>query len=1744
MSLLEDSKRTISELRRTRGVVKASLTRVRTFIERFNPEEQALSLLEFRQEELPRICKKFEDVQSQLELITEDAEKEDEERERFETEYFSLRSMIQEIINAAKPQSTNEHNVSSRSAECNRTKLAPIALPTFSGDIKSWVPFFDVFRVMVHEVNEYSPAQKFMYLRSCLKGPAAELVQAIPISESNYKVVIERLEQRYDNPSMVIQAHIRELLNSPNIETPSAKTLQSLHAHVCTHVAALKALKQPVEQWDAWLVTIITSCMDHTTAHEWQLRRVDNKLPSYKELEKFLASRCIAFESSETCSQMSGGNQRECASSKKINVDKKSLMVTKGGLQCPQCSGSHLLSRCEKFKGATVSKRLAVVREAHLCFNCFSPAHIVEACKSAYTCFVCNQRHHTMLHFEKIQGATKGSPLSSSIEGQDKTTHSESASSSASASLMAVSNDDYVFLATALVRVADRNGFQQECRAVLDSGSQVNFISRRLFKVLNLSSRKAGMPISGIGGGRVISSSVTDVSVSSRVNDFSMNLLCHVLPTIMDGLPRCPVATEKMHFPRELTDKLADPEFATAGTVDLLIGGGSFYDILEANRVSVGVDTVKLQDSKFGWIVTGEVKTVCLLGTGSVGEELEAELKSLNGWDENMYGRSSKGNKKCQEEEQARQYFLTTTQRDNMDGRFVVRLPMKGEVQDVGSTITMARARFLNVERKLQRDEPLRLEYIKFMKEYLELGHMEEVVKEEIIPEHACYLPHHAIVRSTSLTTKVRVVFDASARGSNGQSLNDILLCGPTVQDDVFTILSRFRKHRYVLMADVEKMYRQVKVAPEDCDLQRIVWRFSPSEELRSYRLLTITYGTGPAAFMATQCLVSLAEEARENYPHASRSIKEDFYMDDLMTGHETKEGCVKLQREISKILDAAKMPLRKWCSNSQYVREQIGKSDEDPLYALEIDNDGTVKSLGLCWKPMADEFHFSITPNTEIRPKITKRMLLSDLNRVFDPLGFLAPVLIVGKIFVQQLWQIKAEWDSALSEEMRIKWLTFYASLKELSKLSIPRGVLIEQNKCFEVHGFCDASQEAYGACVYLRSEGQDGVWHAHMLCAKSRVAPLKGETIPRLELNGALCLAKLVKKVSESWNIDCRSCRLWTDSMVVLGWINAQSSCLKVYVANRVSQILEVTEAGQWNYVNTKENPADLISRGVSAGLIKTAKLWWQGPSWLSKEESAWSSCVPQILKERDLPERREVKLAMIVVKSTNKVIQHYSDWNRLKHGVAWLMRFMEYLKDRKSVSRLPYNSMIELKRAESWILRKVQWEMFPNEVQTLRRGKELPTRSKLKCLNPYMVDGVILVGGRLNNAVSIETRKHPIVLPAGHKVTQLIFRQKHVEQLHCGPQALLAEVRRQYWPLRGRAVARSSVLKCVTCVRARPRFTEPIMAALPRQRVQCTMPFAITGVDFAGPLMIRSGVRRVVNIKAWIAVFVCFVTRAIHLEAVEDLTSNAFIASLRRFISRRGRCATIYSDNGTNFVGAQRELSSYVINAGKLMAQEGIEWRFNPPAAPHFGGLWESAVKSAKHHLTRMMGEARLTLSELSTLLCQIEACLNSRPITPLSSDPSDAEALTPAHFLIGRSMTLPPEPDLYSDNPSHLRRWKYVQLLMQTFWRRWQTEYLPQFQVRGKWITRTAPIQVDSIVIIKDESMPPTRWKLGRVVAVHPGKDGVIRVATVRTAAGSVMKRPTVKLCVLPTEADKLAVENGDFQRGENVGAAAH
>nr|XP_053612116.1 uncharacterized protein LOC128676157 [Plodia interpunctella] len=445
-------------------------------------------------------------------------------------------------------------------------------------------------------------------------------------------------------------------------------------------------------------------------------------------------------------------------------------------------------------------------------------------------------------------------------------------------------------------------------------------------------------------------------------------------------------------------------------------------------------------------------------------------------------------------------------------------------------------------------------------------------------------------------------------------------------------------------------------------------------------------------------------------------------------------------------------------------------------------------------------------------------------------------------------------------------------------------------------------------------------------------------------------------------------------------------------------------------------------------------------------------------------------------------------------------------------------------ELKNAHNCLIKLAQKDSFSKELNLIKNGKSLkPTL--LISLDPFLdVDGIIRVGGRLSSSMYSFDKKHPIVLKGDHELTKLLFRQEHYRLLHAGPQLLLASMRERYWPIGGRNVARRTSRECVVCRRIKGTTLTNIMGNLPVERVHPNYPFCTTGTDFAGPFYIadRKG-RGAKIVKCYLCIFVCFCFKCVHLEAVSDLTMDAFILTLKRFIARRGKPNIIFCDNGRNFVAASKEINMFLkskSNATGLVdfaAREGIEFRMSPAYAPNFGGLFEAGVKSAKFHLNRVLKNTHLTFEELLSLFAQVEAILNSRPLCPLSPSPNDFCTLTPGHFLIGRPLTSFPSPCL-EDRTTNLDRYQRIEQARQHFWRRWTTEYVGELQQRTKWKVRCKDLCLNDLVVIKDDVAPPLCWRLGRIAKLYPGPDGVPRVADIATSRGTV-KRAINKICVL-------------------------
>ncbi|XP_061717053.1 uncharacterized protein LOC133524913 [Cydia pomonella] len=1062
------------------------------------------------------------------------------------------------------------------------------------------------------------------------------------------------------------------------------------------------------------------------------------------------------------------------------------------------------------------------------------------------------------------------------------------------------------------------------------------------------------------------------------------------------------------------------------------------------------------------------------------------------------------------EEKLCEEHFQANTVRLK-DGSFCVRLPLKQSPKLLGESFQRAKHCFLSLERRWKNRPSFRKLYIEFMSEYHALGHMSEYVPTDS-GTGTYFIPHHGILRD-STTTKLRTVFNASSPTTSGVSLNDLQMIGPTVQDDLLSILIRFRQHKYVISADIEKMYRTVFLHPDDRKLQLILWRENESDALKTYQLNTVSYGTASAAFLACRCLKQIGLDCQDK--PLSEIIIHDFYVDDLLTGGDDFDEVIRLRQGVTDALAAARMHLRKWKSNDPRLIDSFSPESKN----LNMGTSESGKILGLGWHPDADQLYFPI--GISVPKGTTKRDILSTIAQIFDPLGLLSPCVITMKILMQRLWLHRLSWNQELPPETLKQWADIVSSLPLLNTIRIPRRVLCDSYESLELHIFTDSSERAYGACVYARSINDAGEVFVRLLIAKSRVCPLKPLTIPKLELCGALVGARLYQKVINSLRAQVSSATFWSDSTIVLAWLKTLPSKLQPFVRNRTAEILEISGNSSWRHVPTNENPADHVSRGVSFEEMNSLDLWWSGPSFLKRDASTW----PQnpCTEVYNLPEvRTEITLSACIQDETFIDFERFSNFLRLKRAVAYVLRFISACKGMAVTTQ--YLNDVELKNALNLLIKISQAESLP-EYKLLLKSQTLPKGSPLLKLNPFLDENSIMrVGGRLANSEFPYEQKHPIILQSTHKFTKLLFYFEHKHLLHAPPQLLLATIKERYWPIGGRNLAKLCYRQCVLCIRMKGRVLSPLMGNLPKTRLSPEgHVFVNVGVDYAGPINSASRQGRGCRIvKVYIAIFICFTTKAIHLELVGDLTSNNYLMALNRFMSRRGKPANIYSDNGTSFVGAYNELSRFLKSNCNSIAESAsnveTNFHFLPAYAPHFGGLWEAGVKSTKHHLNRVLGNSNLTYEQLNTTLVRIEAILNSRPLTALSTEPDDLMPLTPGHFLIGRPLTALPAPDYRNHSYNYLTRFQRVEQLRQHFWTRWSKEYISDLQQRVKWQTAGDSLSQNTLVLLKEDNLPPLKWRLGRIVAVFPGRDGINRVADVRTANG-VVRRAFSKICPL-------------------------
>lgn len=1703
--------------------------------------------LETRLETLEELWKSFKEGHKQTILkLSKDDDKEDsyfEENmcEQFEETYIqyksSLKEALQPFLDSSKFQFPTCPQISTpidgTQAPFNYdVKLPRIQIPTFNGKYEEWQSFYDLFCSLIHSNKSLSPVQKLQYLKSNLSGEPEVLLRNYSITNANYEEAWNELEKRYNNKRYNTNEILRKLFTQKSIQIVAASSIKQLLDTTSTCLKALKNMDVNIDSWDLIINYLVLSKLDSESVKEWEqhLSMNNNEMPTWPELQDFLSARFRSLE-------MIDGHKPRVVQAKPAakpkafhsNIIKEEK---KHDVKCALCNEGHYVYHCKKFGDMATKERQDFVQRSKLCFNCLAPSHSVVKCRQSACCRKCGRRHHSLLHFERGVNTEKTS--------EDESTSTGTVTETQRGKPNTLSNDTHivtnfsresfhtnsVLLATAQVLVDSRNGCKYILRALLDQGSQASFVTEATVQLLNLTRKSVSGWVSGVGEEQTRIKHMVSLTVKSRYNPQALvRVNAYVLRSLTTLLPNTNLDTPEWSDITNL--ELADPGFTTPGRIDILLGAEIYGDILLDGLIKHPKSKLLAQNTILGWVISGRMSQEPTSARRHVTslhvQHKEDDLLKLFWEVENEPNMIQKT--QSEEERRCEEFYEATTVRDE-SGRYVVRLPFKKEIPECqnGKLMKIAAKRFELLEKRLAKNNKLREEYHKVINEYIQLNHMVEVDCTDINNPKAVYLPHHAVTREDKDTTKLRVVFDASCKGINNVSLNDDLLIGPKLQQDLRHLLMRWRVHKICITADIIKMYRMVCVAEQDTNYQRILWRFKENEPVKHFKLLRLTFGTACAPYLAVKSLQKLADDERFEYPVAAKITMNDYYMDDLMTGCETENEAISIYNEMNKLMNLGGFDLQKWSSNNENVLKYIGEHKRiDHELPLKLNN--LVKVLGVIWNRLTDNFEYTINLPEPTQP-ITKRQILSEVAKLYDPLGWIAPVVVVAKMVIQKLWRSRLEWDDVVRGELLEEWLRYRENLIHIKRVSIPRWLHYSSTARTELHVFADASQLAYGAAVYLRVVEENEVY-VNLISAKTRVAPIEKQlSIPRLELCGAVLGTKLIFEISQVMNIPKTNLYAWTDSSIVLAWLKGGSSRWTTFVSNRVSDILNILDYDQWGHVATEVNPADCASRGLQASGLLNHTLWWNGPDWLSSLHIHLSTDD----SIEDTHEEEKVKVLNASINTEEDFVWvKFSNLTIMLRIISYCRRLINLKLPKET--RQTFTKHVTLKEITETLemcIRQVQSKEFIQEIKQLKSNGCVPRKSKLRSLCPILDEnGILRASGRIQQSQTPYDTQHPIILPAKSHLSRLIIKDAHKRTMHGGPQTMLNYLRSKYWILRAKDETKRCYRECVNCVRYSAKNTTQLMGQLPEVRVKPNKPFRSAGVDYAGPINIRfSPGRGAKSYKGYICLFVCMVTRAIHLEAVTDLTAKGFIAAFRRFTSRRGHCNDLYSDNGTNFVGANKQLrdmfdkakSSIPSEITQLLTLERTTWHFIPPHAPNFGGLWEAGVRSTKTHLKRVIGDTTLTYEELSTVLAQVEACLNSRPISVLNDDLNDPLPLTPGHFLVGEPLLNLADENYAQPNITYHERWRLTQKMVNDFWNRWYKEYLVNLNQRYKWYTRKAEPEIDDIVLLKEDNIPPSKWIMGRIVQKHVGPDNITRVVSIKCKNG-ILKRPVSKICVL-------------------------
>ena len=1073
-----------------------------------------------------------------------------------------------------------------------------------------------------------------------------------------------------------------------------------------------------------------------------------------------------------------------------------------------------------------------------------------------------------------------------------------------------------------------------------------------------------------------------------------------------------------------------------------------------------------------------------------------------------------------------------------------------------------AKARLNGMLRKMKQDSSLSKGYNDVINDYLKEGIIEEVIDQHFDDPKRTdvyYLPHRVIVDNTRVTTKHRVVFDASQKCPDGKSLNSCIMCGPKLQQDILAILVRFRSSIVTLISDVSKMFLNCNIKGKDKDFLRFLYK-NPLENqspLKIYRFTTLVFGVTDSPFQSLTCLQKLVKRKLQD-PHITQYekkacdvIENDMYIDDVTTTCQNEAEAIKVRKALTDILAEGSFHIRKWVSNSSSVLDTIPEKEKAPLTNV-VNRNGvqnkisdTTKQLGYRYDPLKDLFLFDSYDELIKKNDNTMRSVASLLASIYDPIGFICPYILLSRFILKGMFQKKLSWNDSIPKDLLPLWKSWLSELPELKTLVFPRYVPTNhETSTFIIAS--DASESGYGCCAYTRTYNEKNkVYDVNLLLAKSRVSPVTNLTIPQLELKAAYMAAQMANYLHNELKVSKDRMILFSDSRIVLCWMERKVETLTPFVYNRIHKIHDL-KLPKFRYIHTSLNPSDILSRGANLSDLKSNELWLSGPGFWKLSQDQWpvtnedfgSMHITEGIRKKEMITFFMLDKPLLRKPLKNKendirnffripMISYYSNFDQMVRKIAFIYYVLHCFsrnKDKKRKLSFDENNNSHfheyIQKARNFWYKFAQRQSYDVEITCLEKNKPIPAKSTLKELNPFLDKGILRVGGRLQEADLPYTRKHPIILPKKSKITWSIAMNAHIAINHFSKSALYSRLLQDYYIPQGRQLVNSIVRACVYCNRIHAARATQLMGQNPKPRLTLAMPWYYVGVDLTGKIPCRkfhSTARNVQKIAShpakiksspemqdcYVILFTDLSTRAVHLELALSNHEEEFLNAFIRFSSICGMGYHFYSDGATYFHAAVDSLRKEMRKKNKKLGihdQLQFEWHFQTSRAGHVGGLWERLIGMVKNSLYKVTRNAALTYQELSTVICQLAASCNDRPLQPLAGDDT-ATTLTPSMLTLGRKIV--PWVDEFSRPKQFVSedltvRWKLRQQISKRVWQLFLDEYLVELQKRNKWFSTKPNLKPGDLVVVEKKNIKRHDWPIMKVVDVHVNRsDGRVR-----------------------------------------------